>query len=475
VAAQLDSAAQPASLHPGRAEDLAAPQPSLPMVAAVEMGLGHLRAADALARGFGVAIAHADQAPLAGAEEQRLWRRTRLFYERVSRASQLPMLGRPVRAMLEAITRIPPLHPLRDLSHPSLTTLGLERMIRQGLGAGLMASLERSGAPLLTTFFVPALVADRHGTGAVGCVVTDTDLARAWVPGLPGGSRIRYFAPTPRAARRLAAYGVADTRIDLTGFPLPHELVGGPHAPVARANLAGRLVRLDPGGVFRRAAGAAVAATLGPETLRAVDERPPLLVFAVGGAGAQSELPAAFLPTLRPAIERGALRLALVAGVRADVARRFDRLLQRQGLAGHPGVRVVLESSVDRYFRAFNALAGEADILWTKPSELTFFASLGLPLLLAPPVGAQERYNRRWAIENGAALAQHDPSFAGAWIDDWLRDGTFAAAAFGGFTRLPKQGLYRILAAHGFPAAAEHGADSPAARSGGSNAIRSIG
>ena len=450
-------------------------QPGFPVVAAVEMGLGHLRAADALARGLGAPIAHADRAPLASPEEQRLWHRTRRFYEGVSRVSQLPVAGAPVRLLLEAITRIPPLHPLRDLSRPSLTTRGLERTIRRGLGAGLIASLERSGAPLLTTFFVPALLANRHETIAVSCLVTDTDLARAWVPGLPNKSRIRYFAPTPRAARRLGAYGIAEAQIETTGFPLPHELVGGPDAPLARANLAARLVRLDRRGVFRSAAGPAIAATLGPEVLRAVDDRPPLLVFAVGGAGAQADLPARFVPALRPAIERGALRLALVAGVRADVARRFDGLLRRHGLDGHPNVRLVFETDVDRYFRVFNALCAEADILWTKPSELTFFAALGLPLLLSPPVGVQERYNRRWAIENGAALAQHDPSAAGAWIEEWLADGTLAGAAFGGFTRLPKQGLYRILAAYGCSAAVEPAADFPATRSVDSTAIRSIG
>jgi hypothetical protein len=450
-------------------------QARFPVVAAVEMGLGHLRAADALARGFGASIAHADRAPLASPAEQRLWRRTRRFYERVSRVSQLPVVGTPFRALLEAITRIPPLHPLRDLSRPSLTTRGLERMVDRGLGAGLIASVERSGAPLLTTFFLPALVANRHEKVDIGCLVTDTDLARAWVPGLPGASRIRYFAPTPRAARRLCAYGIAAGQIETTGFPLPHELVGGPDAPSARANLAARLVRLDRMGAFRAAAGPAIAATLGAEVLRAVDDRPPLLVFAVGGAGAQSELPAKFLPSLRPAIERGVLRLALVAGVRADVAQRFDRLLSKHGLGGHPGVRLVVETDVDRYFRVFNALCAEADVLWTKPSELTFFAALGLPLLLAPSVGAQERYNRRWAMENGAALGQHDPHVAGAWIDEWLADGTLAAAAFGGFTRLPKQGLYRILAAYGCSVAVEPAADSPATPSDDSTAIRSIG
>jgi hypothetical protein len=92
-------------------------------------------------------------------------------------------------------------------------------------------------------------------------------------------------------------------------------------------------------------------------------------------------------------------------------------------------------------------LLAEADILWTKPSEMTFFAALGLPLVLAPAVGAQESYNRRWAVESGAGLAQRDPRFAGEWLAEWLADGTLAGAAWNGFTRLPKRGLFRILRA----------------------------
>ncbi len=102
-------------------------------------------------------------------------------------------------------------------------------------------------------------------------------------------------------------------------------------------------------------------------------------------------------------------------------------------------------ADLDGYFRACNTLLAETDILWTKPSEMTFYGALGLPLLLAPPVGAQERYNRRWAVENGAGLEQRDPRFTGEWIAEWLADGTLASAAWAGFRRLPKLGLYRIL------------------------------
>jgi hypothetical protein len=62
-------------------------------------------------------------------------------------------------------------------------------------------------------------------------------------------------------------------------------------------------------------------------------------------------------------------------------------------------------------------------------------------------VGVHERYNRRWLVQNGAGLKQGDPRYAGDWLAEWLADGTLAGAAWSGFMRLPKFGLYRILEA----------------------------
>mgnify|MGYP006200480153 CR=1 FL=1 len=41
-----------------------------------------------------------------------------------------------------------------------------------------------------------------------------------------------------------------------------------------------------------------------------------------------------------------------------------------------------------------------------KPSEMSFYSGLGLPCIIAPPVGAHERYNRRWLREQGVGLKQ---------------------------------------------------------------------
>src|SRR5512133_887777 len=422
--------------------------PARPGVVAVEMGYGHLRAAAPLAEALGTEVLHVDRPPLVAAAEEKLWRRVRRTYEGVSRLSQVPVLGAPLRYALDALTDIPRLHPYRDLSAPTRGVLTLERLVRRNLGQGLVAHLRRTGAPLLTTFYSPAIVADRAGLDRIFCVVTDTDLNRIWVPVDPARTRIHYLAPTRRAARRLRAYGVPEHRITFTGFPLPDALVGGAGLAVLKANLAARLVRLDPSGEFGRSVPEELAQFLGALP-REEQGRPPLLTYAVGGAGAQAELAGAFLPGFRRALEEGRLRIALVAGVRPGVEARFRQDLRRAGMEGLAAERGPVEirraPSFAEYYARFNALLARTDVLWTKPSELTFYGALGLPLVLSSPVGVHERHNRRWARESGAGMKQRDARFASEWLGDALADGHLAAAAWAGYLRLPKFGLYRIL------------------------------
>ncbi len=422
--------------------------PPKPAVVAVDMGYGHLRAARPLAEALGVELWQVDRAPLAGPEEQKVWARVRAAYEATSRLSQLPVVGAPLRWALDSITSIPKLHPYRDLSRPTHGVRALERLLRRGLGQGLVEHLRRTGAPLLTTFYSPAIAADRAGCDGIFCVVTDSDINRVWAPLEPARTRIRYLVPSQRAARRLEAYGVPRDRITFTGFPLPHGLVGGPDLPVLQRNLAARLVRLDARREFRRSFAGELAHFLG--ALPAGEEgRPPLLVFAVGGAGAQAGLARLFLPGFRRGIEEGRIRIALVAGIRAEVADRFREAARGAGLeaAFGRGLYVLHDPTPDGYFRRFEELLGSADVLWTKPSELACYGALGLPRVGGPPVGVHERYNRRWAREAGAGLEQRDPRFAAEWIADWLADGTLAGAAWSGFMRMPKFGLYEILRA----------------------------
>jgi hypothetical protein len=417
-----------------------------PLVVAIEMGYGHLRAAEPLARLLGTEVLHADRPPLADTEEQRLWREARRAYELGSRMSQLPVVGAPLRAALDALTFIPHLHPYRDLSAPTTSARALERFARRGIGHGLADRLHASGEPLLSTFFTPAVVADRQGCERVYCVVTDADINRVWAPFHAQRSRIHYFVPSVRVQRRLRAYGVPEEHIEFTGFPLPHELLGGPSLEVLKRNLAARLVRLDPERAFRQHYRDELSHFLGPLP-REEEGKPPRLTFAVGGAGAQVGLVRQFLPHFTADLRTGRLQLSLVAGVRREVKVALEAALAEANLERCIGdtIEILYDPDHFEYFRRFNQLLATTDILWTKPSEMTFFGALGLPLVLAQPMGVHERYNRRWAREAGAGLKQRDARFAAEWIHDWLSDGTLAGAAWSGFMRLPKHGLYRIV------------------------------
>jgi hypothetical protein len=420
---------------------------------AIDMGYGHLRAAHALASALGVPIFNADDEPLADASERRQWARARQFYEFVSRASQMPLVGGAFDAALGALTSIPQLYPRRDLSAPTWAVRYLATNVAAGLGRGMVQQLGAAG-PLLTTFYAPAIAADLAGLDNVHCVVTDADVNRIWVSPRPEKTRIHYMVPGLRTARRLRAYGVPAARITFTGFPLPPELLGGHDLPVLRRNLAARLARLDPGGSFRDAYGDDVDHFLGLVAPAQV-ARPPLVTFAVGGAGAQADLPQLFLPGFRRPLQDGRLRLALVAGVRKDVADRFFRAIAQADcdhLLGN-GIEVLEAPDLATYFTRFNALLAETDVLWTKPSELTFFGALGLPLVFAPPVGRHEDYNLRWSREAGAGVKQRDPRFMAERLLDWIEDGTLAGAAWSGYMRLPKFGTYRIASLVGDAAA----------------------
>lgn len=415
------------------------------MVAA-ELGLGHLRAARPLAAALGVPTVYADRVPLCEPHEQRMWEGVRQAYRWGVASSQLPVMGRSMRRLVDAATMIPPLYMYRDFAGPSVAARSIDAMIRAGLGRRLIDRLQETGAPLLTTFYLPAIVADRAGVQSIFCVVTDADVSRIWAPCDPRESRIRYLVPSPRVVRRLRSIGVPREHIAYTGFPLPPALVGGEELGTLRRTLAARLVRLDPKGRFRAQAQSEELLALA-HTAHEHEKQPPLVTITAGAAGSRAGRFEAFVPAVRHAVVAGAIRLALVAGVRADLARRYHAMLRRNYMDRFigRGIEILIADHHEQYFDRFDELLSRTDVLWTRPNELVFYTGLGLPLIVTPPVGVHERFNRRFALEEAVAVKQRRPAQLPARIHEWLKDGTLAAAAWRGYLRMPKFGTERIL------------------------------
>jgi hypothetical protein len=84
-------------------------------------------------------------------------------------------------------------------------------------------------------------------------------------------------------------------------------------------------------------------------------------------------------------------------------------------------------------------------VLWTKPSELSFYCGLGIPILMAPPIGTHEEMNRRWLRQMHTGITPPGKTeYVHEWLFDLRENGILAAAAWDGFLRVRKLGTYKI-------------------------------
>jgi UDP-N-acetylglucosamine:LPS N-acetylglucosamine transferase len=161
-------------------------------------------------------------------------------------------------------------------------------------------------------------------------------------------------------------------------------------------------------------------------------------MFAVGGAGAQKEIGVKIVKALRRKIKKGEIKIILVAGIREKVKEYFERKTRGQN------VEIIFARDIETYFQKFNEALRKTDILWTKPSELSFYAALGIPIIIAPPIGSQEDFNKRWLLKSGFGLTQENPHYVEQWLFDWLGQGYLAEAAMQGFIEGEKLGTLKI-------------------------------
>jgi hypothetical protein len=332
---------------------------------------------------------------------------------------------------------------MRNLSNTTFQVNLLESLIEKGLCNGMLEKTSTKNIPIITSFYASAIAADKKGFNKVYCIICDADINRVWVAKDPWESRVEYFVPCGKAAQRLKAYGVSEERIHLTGFPLPLELLGDSNLSVLKKDLAQRLFYLDPKGKFWARHGRNVEYFLGKENCVFRNERKLTITYAVGGAGAQKEIGEQIAKSLKEKLRSGEIRLILVAGTRKEVNEYFESLKKEIDPDGE-NIRIIFSESLQEYFGLFNKALHETDILWTKPSELSFYCALGIPIIMSPIIGSQEKFNRKWLREIQAAMKQEKPDYTDQWLYDLLNRGTLAESAWDGFLKARKLGIFKI-------------------------------
>jgi hypothetical protein len=313
--------------------------------------------------------------------------------------------------------------------------------MEKGWGKDLILKLKNKHLPIISTFFIPAFMAEVFDyPGDIYCVVCDADVSRAWVPLNPRKSKIKYFAPDAWVANRLELYGVKKENIFLTGFPLPKENIGTKRMEILKRDLSHRLLNLDPKKEYFKNYGVLIKKHLG--RLPRKSNHVLTIMFAVGGAGAQKEIGIKIVKSLSKEIRKKKIKIVLVAGIRPEIKQYFEENIKRIGLSKN--VEILFAQDIYDYFKKFNQKLRVTDVLWTKPSELSFYTALGIPIIIAPPVGSQEDFNKRWLLALGSATPQENPKYTHQWFFDYLKSGRLAEAAMQGFIEGEKKGVYNI-------------------------------
>ncbi|PJC00583.1 hypothetical protein CO074_01770 [bacterium (Candidatus Moisslbacteria) CG_4_9_14_0_8_um_filter_36_20] len=417
-------------------------------VVTVDMGYGHQRTAyplrDLTPEGKVINANNYEGIP---PEDRRVWETTRGFYEFISDFKRIPLIGDFCFGLFDQFQKIAAFYPKRDLSRPNLSLKQIFSMIKKGWGKHLIEKLKaESGGkpiPLIATFFTPAFMAEHFNyPGEIYCVICDADVARTWAPLNPQKSRIKYFTPNHRTAKRLELYGVKKENIFLTGYPMPKEDIGTEEMEVLRQDLESRLLNLDPKRLYFSRYSGLIRKYLG--YLPSKSNHPLTLMFAIGGAGAQKEIAIRVIKSLKKKIRGGEIKIILVAGIKSFVRDYFLEKIEFLGLKNSKNIEILYAEKINDYFEKFNQALRTTDVLWTKPSELSFYVSLGIPIIIAPSIGSQEDFNREWLLWHHAGRTQDNPNYTDEWFFEFLERGEFADMAMHGFIEAEKLGTFKI-------------------------------
>jgi len=385
------------------------------------------------------------------AGDKKIWEGTRKFYEFISRFSRIPLLGKISFLIYDQFQKILIFYPKRDLSKPNFTLRQIYSLFKKGWGRDLIEKLKikneklKRNLPIISTFFPLAFMAEFFDyPGEIFCVVCDVDIARTWAPLNPKLSKIKYFAPTERVVERLKLYGIKEENIFLTGYPLPLENIGTEKLEILKNDLRYRILNLDPQKRYFEKYKTLIEKNLGK--LPEKSDHPLTIMFSIGGAGVQKEIGAKILKSVRCHLTQRRIKVILSTGIREKVKKYFIGNIGNLGLKAELGksIEIIFEKDIENYFRKFNQVLRKTDILWTKPSELSFYSALGLPIIISPPIGSQEEFNLRWLLKSGFGIFQENPNYTNQWLFDWLEKGYLAETAMEGFIEGEKLGTLNI-------------------------------
>ena len=335
----------------------------------VSVGMGHQRAALALAKAFG------QQTDICVTVEDTLLRSLPLF-RRSYVGSYLGIADKApdVWSFFYAQTDRP--SSLLDGARALSTSVGVR---------GLPALLERTQPDaIICTHFLPieALTLMRRAMAPIYCVLTDYHAHQFWA--CPGVAR--YFVPTTATQQEIIAAGAAPARVHVSGIPIDPAISAPADRDMARQQL----------GLPRdQSLVALLGSGLPVERVR--------------------DMSLALLAELRPSMRQRLPSTVVVAtGRNLELAARMGDIEQATGGA----LRVLgPQPSLDPLIIA-------SDLVISKAGGLTVSEVLarGVPLLMPTPLAGQERWNADYVIGAGAGLGYDTTRELAAAAADLLAD-----------------------------------------------------
>jgi len=326
-------------------------QPRVLLLSATS-GAGHVRAAEALEKGFlargDCVVEHIDALQHVSKLFQRVY--DQAYIAMVRRAPQL------MGVLYEGTDR-PWLHPRRRLALDRLNTAPMIRLLKR-----IQPDL------CVATHFLPAeiiawLIAKRKLRARNAIVVTDYDVHAMWLCRTVD----RYYLAIDEAAEYLARVGVPREKLRVTGIPIDPLFATPANPPAARKQL-----------------GLDADATV-------------ILISAGGyGVGPVEQLAKDLLALQRP------WQIAAIAGKSEKTWKRLEELSKQAGNlpSGSPRLCPVgFTKEMDKYMAAADLMVGKAGGLTTSEAM-----ARALPMALIDPIPGQEERNADHLLEEGAAI-----------------------------------------------------------------------